>query len=533
MAALVLILAGAAALRFWGLRWGLPNELHDYSYHPDEFLTIGAAFGMIYLGRTWNPHFYNYPSLYIYLSALAIAVGLGYGASPAPATIYLCARVMTALMGTAAVAATWWAGRTLFGEGVGLLAALEICVAPLHVQHSHFATVDVPSTLFVALALGSAGLILKNGSRRDYLLGGAMAGLAAGTKYNAGLVLLSVVAAHFLREGWKLGSLKSGRLWGGIGCALGAFVISTPGSVLAASQFVHGLTYEMHHAAEGHGLVFAGTGNGFVYTFASSLWYGLGPGLAALFALAVLWALWRRDKQALAILAFVVPYYALVSLSNVRFARYAMPLFPAVAVLIAHLVCDRCSRLRASMPLRLVGLLLWVVACTSAVICSLAYAFLLDLSLVASDPRDQAARWIFSHVPRGSTIGVLDWPWFYSPPLTKDLGFGTLPQREQAALNAPYRIVLIRSVLHGVPTPDWAMAADYEAEDAVRLFENRSISGRDRKEVDRIAVELNWIEHRYKRRAVFWGALRSLGWLNAPHDMRYPDPAISILERRR
>jgi hypothetical protein len=77
------------------------------------------------------------------------------------------------------------------------------------------------------------------------------------------------------------------------------------------------------------------------------------------------------------------------------------------------------------------------------------------------------------------------------------------------------------------------MAADYEAEDAVRLFENRSISGRDRKEVDRIAVELNWIEHRYKRRAVFWGALRSLGWLNAPHDMRYPDPAISILERRR
>ncbi len=103
---IAVILAIAAALRFWGLRWGLPNSLHSYSYHPDEFLTIGAA--VIVLSSLF-PRFYNYPSLYIYLAALAIAVGSGYGLTNNLAGPYLCARVVTALMGIAAVWVTYWA----------------------------------------------------------------------------------------------------------------------------------------------------------------------------------------------------------------------------------------------------------------------------------------------------------------------------------------------------------------------------------------------------------------------------------------
>ena len=176
--ALVVVAIGAA-LRVYGLRWGLPHSLHWYSYHPDEFLTVGAAFFSIYLGRSLNPRFYNYPSLFLYLCALAIGVAFGYGAVANLTNVYLAARVVTVIMGTAAVAATYWAGKTLANAQVGLVAASILCVAPIHVQHSHFATVDVPSTLFVALALGYAGLVVRRGSVRDYALGGAMAGLAA------------------------------------------------------------------------------------------------------------------------------------------------------------------------------------------------------------------------------------------------------------------------------------------------------------------------------------------------------------------
>ena len=198
----------AAALRFAGLRWGLPNELHSYSYHPDEFLTIGSSArvaGLLDGHRTINPGLYNYPSLYLYISALAMMVANGYGWLGNAASIYLTARVVTALMGLGAVGATYWAGRVMFGNVAGLLAALIIAIAPLHVQHSHFATVDVPSTLFVALCLGFSGLILKRGSWRDYILAGVMAGLAGGTKYNAVLVIFAPMAAHFLKEGigWR------------------------------------------------------------------------------------------------------------------------------------------------------------------------------------------------------------------------------------------------------------------------------------------------------------------------------------------
>ena len=57
----------------------------------------------------------------------------------------------------------------------------------------------------------------------------------------------------------------------------------------------------------------------------------------------------------------------------------------------------------------------------------------LDKAFAGPDPRDQAANWIFAHVPKGASIGMMDVPWFYSPPLSKMLGFGTLPQRMRDA----------------------------------------------------------------------------------------------------
>jgi len=175
-------------------------------------------------------------------------------------------------------------------------------------------------------------LVLMRGTWRDYLLCGVMAGLAAGTKYNAGLVVLSLIAAHFL--GGKERNAGIRRLIAALGCALVAFLVSTPGAILQWPNFVYVLTYELHHASHGHGLVFAGTGNGFIYTFTSSLWYGLGPALTILFAAAAIYGLWRLDRRALVVLAFALPYYALISISQVRFARYTLPMFPAAALLI-------------------------------------------------------------------------------------------------------------------------------------------------------------------------------------------------------
>ncbi len=525
------IVLAAAALRFYGLRWGLPNDLHAYSYHPDEFRIVDSARVVLQAGI---PSFYNYPSLFVYLSAAAIAIANGLGASTTLGA-YLAARSVAALMGTAAVAATYWAGKRLFGGWAGVVAALVVCVAPLHVQQAHFATVDVPSTLFVATALGYAGMILVRGAWADFVLAGVMAGLAAGTKYNAGLILLAPLAAHFLagRRG-----VRSGRMWGMIGCAAAAFVASTPGIVLRWSDFWLGLMTEMRHSAQGQGLLFAGTGNGLLYTFTSSLWNGLGPGLAVPLLAAGAFALWRREKRALVILAFAIPYYALISASHVRFARYALPLFPAAALLCAWAVHEWLPRPAPTRPARAVWGIV-IAFCAAAIASSLIYAVALDVLFALPDARDDAARWIQAHVPRGSAVGVIDVPWFYSPPLGPEIGFGTRAMREEAARTTPYDlIVFARCPVPGcwaesVTAPQWVVLSDYETADAQRLREDRLLDASKREQVDRILTDVGLVEKEYERRAGFGGRLGAPGSSRLPHDMRYADPEIAIYERRR
>jgi len=561
----------AAALRFAGLRWGLPNELHSYSYHPDEFLTIGSSARMAGLldgHRTIDPGLYNYPSLYLYIATLAMMVANGYGWLGNAANVYLTARVVTVLMGLGAVGATYWAGRVMFGSAVGLLAALILAIAPLHVQHSHFATVDVPSTLFVALCLGFSGLILKRGSWRDYILAGVMAGLAGGTKYNAVLVILAPIAAHFLssaqsstlsnvegRGRWAIIWRRSisGRFWLIPACAIAAFIISTPGSVLHTSQFLGGIGYEMRHQAAGHGLVFAGTGNGFVYTLTSSLHYGLSPFLTFAFVVAAIYGLIVRDRRVLTVLAFVLPYYVLISASQVRFARYALPLFPAAAILIGWLVVEWTDALSAKRLLCSVGRGIWTLLLVWALACACMLSLLYSLPFIAQAaapmiageisanafqcPQDIAARWITKYIPASSSIGLMDYPWYYSPPLSNKVTLDILPQRMEAIKHTPYRIIVFSDPANSDwwagNRPQWIIVSDEEIIDAQRLRNATGLSPDQQAVVDRVNRDLGVIHDHYVVREAFGMGSDDMDMSVPPHDMRYIFPIITVYELKK
>lgn len=519
------ILCVSAALRFWGLGWGLPNSLHSYSYHPDEFLILGAAGSVLVTGL---PKLYNYPSLYIYLVSFAIAIAAAFGLSQDLHDLYFSARVISAVMGVAAVWVVYWAAGRCWGFWQGIVAAMILCIAPLHVQHSHFATVDVPASVFVAASLGFALLVLNRGSWRDYLLCGAMTGLAAGAKYNAGVVVLSLITAHFL--GSSDHKVRIRRLLAALGVAVLAFVISTPAVFLTTREFLHGFTYELRHAASGHGLVFVGVGNGFLYTFKSSLCYGLGPGFAVLFAVSVIYGLVRSDNKALTILAFAVPYYAMISASQVRFARYAILLLPAAALLISWLVCDLWIRF----PRRTRWA--WTGVCGVIVIGTLLYTLALDRLFVIEDPRDRAEQWISANIPKGSGIGLIEAPWFYSPPYSNNTGFGTLQQREREMRKAPYHLEPARHEQYR--TRRWWVVSDYEVDDALRAARSSEpLNPAQQKEVQRIVSIQRFLDTNYSRRTfrsnlsifgINFGPTRSL-----PHDMRYPAPTICIYEHKK
>ncbi len=520
------------------ITWGLPNELHAYSYHPDEFLIVGSSYINMYSSGEMFPGFYNYPSLYLYLSTVAYNIAFAYGVEENAANLYLVPRALSAILGVLACVATFWSAAKYYGVRAGLFAFALIAVAPLHVQHSRYATVDVASTLFVALALGSAALIYKNASMKNCIYAGVLCGLAAGTKYNAGLVVLAPIAAYGLG-----GTIEDDRKKSVVPvivillCTLFAFTLSTPGWIVEWQLFKNAILYEAQHTSTGHGLVFAHTGNGLLYTFGSSLWYGLGFLTAFLVPAAIIYAVKTRDKMAWAVLAFFVPYYLLISFSEVRFARYALPLIPAVAILGAMLFHAVWKERENMTRVWAVGRRVLTEVLVLCLIISLIWTYVLVRPL-GIDPRDAAAEKIFSEIPDGSKIALLTPPWFYTPPLSDMFGFGTLDQRLAATQSTSYDVVVCdmerteRWTENKDLWPDVVIMTDFELEDVNRLKHIEDLAPALKEEVDRIDSCLAFVASAkaYDELYSFRPRIKSF-WLDPPHDMSYEKPEIYVFER--
>ena len=178
------ILLAALALRIWGIDFGLPNTLT----RPDETTLVHRALAIG--AGDLNPHFFRYPSLHFYV--LALVYGLYYVAGLAtgrfdgvedfqyefftdPSNVFILGRLVSAAMGTASVLLVYYIARRWGGRGAGLLSALFLGVAFLHVRDSHFLTLDVPATFYLLVACEYAWRHLDQPRARTALLAGPTA----------------------------------------------------------------------------------------------------------------------------------------------------------------------------------------------------------------------------------------------------------------------------------------------------------------------------------------------------------------------
>ena len=156
--ALAALLVVTFLLRLWGIKQGLP-----YSYNVDEathFVPRAVAF----FGHDLNPRYFLNPPAYSYL--LHIVFELWFGGSDAvtrayatnPTEVYVVARVVAAILGTASVWLTYLAGARFFNKNVGLLAAAIFGLAFLPIFYSHLALNDVPTLAPVSLSLYGTSL---------------------------------------------------------------------------------------------------------------------------------------------------------------------------------------------------------------------------------------------------------------------------------------------------------------------------------------------------------------------------------------
>ena len=533
IAGIVAVTAGAAAFRLCALRWGLPDALHKFTYHPDEIFQIGAMLRVNPFTLELDPGFYSYPSGYINLGAAALRIATAYGlrADETLTGAYLAGRVLTAALGVLTIPLVCAAGARLYGRAAGLLAALLVAIMPLHIVHSHFATVDVPATLWVTAALLGAAVILSRPTLAVYLLAGAAAGFAAGTKYNAALVLLPVLAAHCLRQdggGWR-GRLRDGRMWAMLGVFLVGFFISTPGAILWPDKFVGGFLFELRHGATGHGLVFQGRGPGWFDTLVNSLGYGQGVFLLVLSLGSVGFALARRRREDWIVLSFLIPYYLLISFSKVHFARYAIPILPPLAILSGRMIVEVHSTLKeqAAVALRW-G---WVLVCAGVIAYTAVYAIAFDRLFFPPDPRTEAADWFRANVPPGATVGLPTVPWFYSPPLAPGIT-GTIGRQKRYELMLESRYRLITDLdLEWDPSilanerPEYVVMSDFEYQDPLRLRVPATVAFF--KSLDKDYVQAAVFRKSFSAFGICFGPTERL-----PHDLKYMAPRVLVFRRK-
>ena len=193
---LALILVVAAVLRFWSLGHGLP-----YAYNLDErahFVPHAVAM----TGGDLNPGYFINPPALTYLFAAWLSVihlgGVEQWFADDPGAVFLWSRMIAAAFGVGAVAATYAAGREWFDRRAGLVAAAIMAVAFLPVFYSRLALNDGPAVLPCALALWASAIVLRTGSTKALLAGGACVGLAASLKYSDGAIVVALVAAALL-----------------------------------------------------------------------------------------------------------------------------------------------------------------------------------------------------------------------------------------------------------------------------------------------------------------------------------------------
>lgn len=505
-----------------GLRFGFP-----YLFHPDEPTAVKRA--LLFFRDGLNPHWFGMPSLYLYLlhfSFLAyykVEVLLGLSPvlphlQPDQIPFYLIGRIWSAILGTGTVLLVYLTGKRLYSAIAGLAASFLIAVLPLHLLHSHYATVDVPVTFLITLSFFFSASILGKRTLKYYLLAGGAAGLAAATKYNGIFTIFPFLAAHFLRE--RGGEKGIGRRIGdpyllfGLSMAMLTFVVATPYSIIELSRFLQDLATQSHYLiSSGHGPIFIDTKPGALYQLLYTLYYAGGAVFWLMAVAGLIYALRRRQNSDWLILSWVIPYFILISIPVVKFSRFFIPMLPFLSLCAGRLLDTRFKRQLLTRLFRTA----WLLSAIWLLLQAVAFSRVIS----RTDPRIEAKNWLEANLPRPSRIGLIRTEtgliFLDDPPLDRNFPGLVVEQynRLLPALNSK---------------PQYIIATDFDYRQILRL---KGLY--DQKRCDRWNDFLSG-ELGYKKIKEFNHTPRFLfltfGGQFPPHDMLYNRPRITIFRRQ-
>jgi 4-amino-4-deoxy-L-arabinose transferase-like glycosyltransferase len=488
---LITILLASAALRLYGLLWD--DDLSGYP-HPDE-RHLANTMGRLTIPRpvNWeallndpdhsllNPrklvpgteqHYdLAYGTLPVYLyraAAVLLAQSTGNPEIDSYPFYRVIGRAITALFSLLTVLLVYLIGRRTFGTPIGLLAAALLGACVLHIQLSHFMTVDLLMSALLTAGLLFAVRFAQDGRTIDAFWTGLLMGLTMATKFNGITLIAGVVTAYGVA--WLSGKRTLKDLLSF--CLPLTFI----GWVLAFSAFEYYAVrdpYTYAHAIGIQAKMVSGETDWpytrqyvntepYLFQTRNLVIWGMGwpLGIAAIAGVIVAmvglavdmwrsgkvqsprehkeerehsgvlrasigkvhaclqaclqpWAADRRRAGMLVLLGWAVPFYLYTARLEVKFLRYMLPMTPVLCLFAADLLWrlgglisepQRSGDRRSTALIALRWVLIAIVLLPTA-LWALAY-----MRVYAQEhPWQAASRWFYEHAPAGSAYTWEAW----------------------------------------------------------------------------------------------------------------------------
>lgn len=410
-ALLAVILLGALTLRFYGLRWGLPERT---DLNPDEHTVLGIVARMSW--QNLDPGAYFYGGFFYEICVLVRSILQVLWPTIGESGLVLAYRSVSALFGTATVAVLYLLLRRVAPAGPApLLGAAFLAVMPLHVWDSHLAVTDVTLTFWMTASVTTAVCAYQRPSWAWFAFASALAGLATGTKFNGAFAAVAITLAALLAlwerrlRAWQL------FLWGalGVAAALLALFVASPHVFLKGQATWRAFQHEMervHDLDYGFNLWARGWQyKPYVYQFGAAFPFSFGVALyAALLGGFVYCALrWRR----VLIVPFGYAAFYLGVMGSWEFVpiRYYLPFEPvllmAPALALAGGLAAPAARVRRWTAAGLALVLVYTVAFTVS-----------TTARFTNDTRLQAQRWLQKRVEEGYDVLTVGAEWYLPTP---------------------------------------------------------------------------------------------------------------------
>ncbi len=428
---LFIILLSAFVIRYRGIKFGFPLITH-----PDEPKIVKRAIKIIRT-KDLNPHFFIYPSLYIYTQAAMYSTSnffgktfLGYKSiSDFEITkIYYLGRLLTIFFSIGTIFIVYLIGKYLFNNAAGLISALFISFSFLHVTNSYSVTVNSPMVFWVMLSFLMSVFILTKGPKmKYYILNGIFIGFAIGTKYTAFLAFLPMLYAHFYSSSFSIKAIFNKKLIVAALLVFIAFFISTPYFLLDFDKFYHDIKIASNYYSKGL-IPGAESENTSYFNYFIILLNGFGAIPLIISFCGILLLLIKNKIKTFFLLCFPILFFGFIGAYNAYFGRNITVLVPFLSIFSGFLVSYIFYSINLKtkdtikknsfyhiLSIKKVYTLIIFVIFASFSIYGIHNQYMKSVKhvkrITLPDTRSISTKWIEKNIPRGSKIALE----FYTP----------------------------------------------------------------------------------------------------------------------